>query len=106
MISEKVIREITDIITKEYKPDKIILFGSYASGDSTSESDLDLLIISDREKEKPRRKRGLSLLFKLRKYHFSKDLLIYSKDEIEKWKNVDSAFITEINRNGVVIYGN
>jgi uncharacterized protein len=105
MILKKVIKEITDIITKDYDPEKIILFGSYATGNATAESDLDLLIISDKEKELPRRRRGLSLLFKLRKYHFSKDLLIYSKEEIEKWKNVDSAFITEINKTGVVLYG-
>ncbi|MCD4817155.1 MAG: nucleotidyltransferase domain-containing protein [Candidatus Cloacimonetes bacterium] len=105
MISKKIIKEIADLIAKDYNPKKIILFGSYAMGNATSESDLDLLIVSDIEKNLPRRKRGLSLLFKLRKYHFSKDILIYTKEEIEKWKNVYSAFITEINKNGVLLYG-
>jgi predicted nucleotidyltransferase len=104
MITSNEIDDITKIITEDYEPDRIILFGSYAKGNANSNSDLDLLIVSEKEKDKPRWKRGLSLLYKLRKYHFSKDILIYSQEEIEKWKHVDSAFITEINKNGVVLY--
>lgn len=44
------IREITEIIVREYSPDKIILFGSRARGDSRPDSDIDILVVSDREK--------------------------------------------------------
>ena len=104
MITNEEIKEIANIIYHDYEPDKIILFGSYAIGNATESSDLDILVISDKEKEKPRWKRGLSLLYKLRKYHFSKDLLFYSKEEIENWKEVDSAFITKITKSGIVLY--
>ena len=105
MISQDTINELTKHIIQDYQPERIILFGSYALGNANSDSDLDLLIISDNEKELPRRKRGLALLYKLRKYHFSKDILFYTKDEIDRWKDVNSAFITEAIQEGVVLYG-
>ncbi len=105
MISKETIDEIALFIAEDYQPEQIILFGSYALGNANAESDLDLLIISDKEKDIPRRKRGLSLLYKLRKYHFSKDILIYTKDEVDKWKDVRSAFITGVINDGVVLYG-
>jgi len=105
MVSKETINEIAQIIAADYQPDRIVLFGSYASGTADTDSDLDILVISDKEKDLPRRKRGLSMLYKLRKYHFSKDILIYTKAEIERWKDVKSAFITRALLEGVVLYG-
>lgn len=104
MITKETISEITQLIVADYHPDKVILFGSHATGNAQPDSDLDLLIISDREQSLPRRKRGLALLYKLRKYHFSKDLLFYTHAEIEKWKGVPAAFITEALKDGVILY--
>ena len=39
------ILEIAEKIKREYKPDKIILFGSYAYGNPDKDSDIDFLII-------------------------------------------------------------
>lgn len=47
-----VINEIVEKIKKKYKPERIILFGSYAYGVPTAESDIDLLIIK-RTTERP-----------------------------------------------------
>ena len=105
MISMDTIKQIAKLIAIEYKPQRIILFGSYASGEPDSDSDLDLLVISDREKDVPRRKRGLDVLYKLRKYHFSKDILFYTQSEIDRWKDEKSAFITEAVDEGIVLYG-
>ena len=43
----KIINEIVDRISKGYKPKKVILFGSYAYGEPTEDSDIDLLIIKN-----------------------------------------------------------
>ena len=45
MISEKQIQAIVQRIVAGYQPDRIILFGSYAYGTPTEDSDLDLLVI-------------------------------------------------------------
>lgn len=42
---EKIIKDITEKIVKEYKPERIILFGSYAWGTPHEWSDVDLFIV-------------------------------------------------------------
>ena len=45
MIARKAISELANQIAAEFKPERIILFGSYASGTPTTGSDVDLLVI-------------------------------------------------------------
>ena len=52
MGSTEAIKIIVDKIISEYKPKKIILFGSYAYGTPTEDSDIDLLIVKDTD-ERP-----------------------------------------------------
>lgn len=47
MIGTDKISEIVNKIATGYNPDKIILFGSYASGNPSDDSDLDLFVIKD-----------------------------------------------------------
>lgn len=52
MISEEQIQAVVRRIVEGYAPDKIILFGSYAYGEPTEHSDLDLLIIKEKAEAK------------------------------------------------------
>ena len=106
MISQGIIKRVVKTIVANYETDKIILFGSYAKGNANNESDMDILIISDKEKEKPRRFRGLELLYKLRKFHFSKDILIYTNDEIKKYKDIKVTFVSKVLKEGIILYEN
>ena len=45
MITQKQIEELAALIAVSCKPDKIILFGSYAYGNPGEDSDLDLLVV-------------------------------------------------------------
>ena len=45
MISEAQIQAVVARIVEGYQPDRIILFGSYAYGTPTDDSDLDLLVV-------------------------------------------------------------
>jgi len=45
---KKIITGIVDRIVRGYKPEKVILFGSYAYGQPTEDSDIDVLIVSER----------------------------------------------------------
>ncbi len=102
-ITEELIREIKDRIVGTVHPDKIIIFGSYAYGKPTKDSDLDLLVIMP--SDEPMHKRVLPIRKLLRDFHVPKDIIVYTPDEVEKWKNVTNAFITSIMRTGKVIYG-
>ncbi len=47
-----IIKKIVDILVEKYQPDKIILFGSYAWGNYTEDSDIDILIIKETDKKR------------------------------------------------------
>ncbi len=52
MITEEQIQAVVRRIVEGYEPDQIILFGSYAYGTPTEDSDLDLLIIKQNAEQK------------------------------------------------------
>jgi len=95
---------IRDRIVRLYQPDKIILFGSRARGEANERSDIDLLVISDREKHLPRCKRGLDVRLHLADLKTPKDILFYSHADVERWDAVPQAFVTRILKEGEVIY--
>lgn len=83
---------------------KIFIFGSYAVGKVHSDSDVDLLVIlnkngvSNNYKSLLENKRTISkLLHELRK-SVPIDLLVYTKDEWEILKNSKSSFIKRIEK--------
>ncbi len=103
MITQQQIDEIKRRIVENVKPEKIILFGSYAYGTPTKDSDIDILII--KESNLPRYMRGREIRKYLRGLKVAIDLLVYTKDEIQKWANIKTAFITTVMEKGKVLYG-
>ena len=45
MVSMKEIQSLSDQIAREFRPEQIVLFGSYANASATSDSDVDLLVV-------------------------------------------------------------
>ena len=45
MVTIEQIHEFADRVVREFHPDRIILFGSYAAGTATEDSDVDLLVV-------------------------------------------------------------
>jgi len=45
--TRRLIREIVDKIRRDYRPERIVLFGSYANGNPGPDSDIDLLIVKE-----------------------------------------------------------
>ena len=45
MVSMQAIEDLSKLIAREYQPERIVLFGSYAYGEPRAESDVDLLVI-------------------------------------------------------------
>jgi uncharacterized protein len=95
---------ITKCIVQEYQPDKIILFGSWARGEASPHSDIDLLVISDREKNLPRYKRGLDIRLLLSQFQSPKDVLFYTHEDVERWQDVPHTFVYTVLNEGQVLY--
>lgn len=102
MISEETIRAITQKIVEVARPQKIILFGSYANGTATPDSDLDLLVIQETDLKPV--ERTVSIRKHLRGFKVPMDLLVYTPTEIAGWKDVRLAFVNIIQRQGKVVY--
>ena len=100
-----IISRIVNKIKKEYNPEKIILFGSYAWGNPTKDSDIDLFIIKDTD-EKPRdRQVGVREILDEENALFALEPLIYTPDEIKNRLKMGDDFIKKILNKGVVVYG-
>ena len=89
-------------IVSELKPEKIILFGSYAYGNPTPDSDVDLLVII--ETKLTYKERYLSVSRLLRPRHFPVDIIVKTPKEIEKALRTNSFFTREIYTKGIVLY--
>lgn len=99
------LQNITEKIAQEYCPNKIILFGSYAWGDPSIDSDFDLLIIKDTQESRRERIKKIQQLLSPRKYPV--DLLILTPKELEtKIKRDRNLFLEDIITNGKVLYVN
>lgn len=103
MITPDIIEEVKNRLVKVYNPLEIYLFGSYAWGTPTEESDLDLLIIIEKSDEKShkRGKAGFEALWGL---CIAKDLMVYTKEEFEKQSRDESSLAYKTLKYGKMIY--
>ena len=102
--SEEIIQKITHRLVEEFSPEKIILFGSYAWGKPSPDSDLDLLVLlkssNERGIERMRRARRA-----LRSFMIPKDILVKTTEEFNRYASVYSSLESKILEKGKVLYG-
>ena len=101
-IDENLLENIVQRILEVTQPEKIILFGSYARGEATERSDIDLLIIQP--SNLPRYKRSTPIRLALKELFPSKDIVVYTPEEVEEWKSASTSFIASVLREGRVLY--
>ena len=72
-------------LRSEFEPQEIILFGSHARGEATEDSDIDVVIVSDkfREVKRPNRHRPF---FKILWHDRSVDLICLTPEEFERMR--------------------
>jgi predicted nucleotidyltransferase len=99
---EKEIEHITTQIVEKYKPEKVILFGSAATGEAGYDSDADFLVI---KKNTPYygadRIRELSCIIER---NIAVDFLVYRPDEFEKRLKMGDPFLESIIKEGKKAY--
>ena len=96
------IAQLTARIVEAERPEKIILFGSYASGTATETSDIDLLVIS--RSTLPRPEREVRLTRQLFGSGVPYDLLVLTPEEMQERLRRNGPFIREILSTGRVVY--
>ncbi|OGZ46946.1 MAG: hypothetical protein A3J54_01915 [Candidatus Ryanbacteria bacterium RIFCSPHIGHO2_02_FULL_45_13b] len=99
---EEKINEIKNRIVREYKPEKIILFGSYAWGEPHKDSDFDFFIIKDTQTPSLKRIEEVDRIFSRRE--FPMDFLVYTPEQVENRLKIGDLFVKDILTNGKVLY--
>ncbi len=89
---------------KPLKPLRIILFGSYAYGTPTENSDIDICIVKEKVKSKIEEKRKARKL--LKGLPIAKDILIPSKSEYDFYKNEYGSIYMDIDQKGKLLWSN
>ena len=101
MISIKKIKIYANAVAREFKPEKIILFGSYAWGNCTEDSDVDLLVVIPKvvntvsKAVEIRIKTGTS---------FPMDIIVSSPEKISKRISMGDSFMKNIITRGKLLY--
>lgn len=100
--AEAAISEMAERIRRTIRPDRIILFGSRARGDSGPDSDFDLLIIAP--SPLPRWRRTVAVYRLLAGVGVPKEIVWWTPEEVQEWRGVRSHFINTALREGKVLY--
>ena len=101
-ITEAKIRRAAQKLVDELRPEKIILFGSFAYGQPTIDSDVDLLIIMNTRLRPLDRMRQASAVLDPRP--FPVDIVVRTPAEIAERLEIKDCFIEEIVTKGKVLY--
>src|SRR5580658_2425355 len=101
MVTRRQIRAYAAEIAREFRPRRVILFGSYAYGKPTRDSDVDLLVII------PHKGRGVTKAIEISlkaPAPFACDLLVRSPQKIRQRLAWGDCFIQEVLGKGKVLY--
>jgi predicted nucleotidyltransferase len=95
------IQHYCDTIAREFRPQRIVLFGSYASGTPSPDSDVDVLVVMPVNNRRARP----SLDIRRRvSAGFPVDILVRAPEDVERRLRSGDSFITEVMTRGKVMY--
>lgn len=100
-VDREMIREYAWRIARAFRPERILLFGSYAYGDPTVDSDVDLLVIMNTSL------RPVDQAVSIREAApppFPLDLLVRTPSQVAERLALGDRFIHEIVDRGIVLY--
>jgi len=100
-VIEDNIKDFVNDVINRFNPERVILFGSHASGNATLDSDVDILVVMD-FKSRPHQQ-----AFEIRrtiKRSFPLDLLVRRPADIDRRLRLGDFFIKEIMQEGKVLY--
>ena len=105
-VDETILRQIVAAIVAAADPEQVILFGSRARGDARTDSDVDLVVI-EAEPFGPGRDKhaeAVRLLRALNGIEVAVDLLVYSRDEVDYWRDSLNNVLARALREGKLVY--
>ena len=100
-ISQRKITSFARQVAKQFNPERIILFGSYAYGKPTEDSDVDILVIMPFKGRNPEKATEIWMATQPR---FPIDIVVRKPGELKKRLKMGDFFLREIMEKGKVLY--
>ena len=105
-VTDTLIDQMVKAVVQEVDAEQVILFGSRARGEEQEGSDVDLVVV-EAEPFGPKRSRHKEMvrLYKvLADFPVSADVLVYSHDEVDYWRDSLNHVLARALREGKVLY--
>ena len=105
-VDDALLERMVQVIVDEVDPEQVILFGSRARGDAGAGSDVDLIVVEATPFGEGR-SRGVEetrLWRALAHFRVPKDILVYSRDEVDYWRDSLNHVLARALREGEVLY--
>ena len=103
-VTDTLLAELTRKLVAEFRPERVILFGSRAWGEPGPDSAVDLLVIVAQSEERPAA-RATRALHALRGAAVPLDILVKTRAEFERFLPVTASLEAQIARQGRILYG-
>jgi len=100
-ISRMKIRKFARQVARQFNPHKIILFGSYAYGKPTEDSDVDILVVMSFKGRNPEK---ATEIWMATKPEFPIDIMVRKPAELKQRLKMGDYFFREIIEKGIALY--
>ncbi len=103
MVARQIIDEMAGKIAERFHPEKVILFGSYARGEASEDSDIDLLVVL--RSPGPRGRRSAPIIKMLAQhYALPVDVVVRTPEGLRRWGQVPGSLARAAITEGVTLY--
>lgn len=105
-VTDELLGKMVRAIVDEVDPERVILFGSRARGDERAGSDVDLIVVEAESfgPERSRRKELVRIYHALAGFRVPADVLVYSHEEVDYWRDSVNHVLARALREGRVLY--
>lgn len=101
-VSRDTIRRMAERVVERFRPVRVVLFGSHARGEASTDSDVDLLIVM------PLLGTRLATAVEIRKalrgFGVAKDLVVLTPEEFERKKHTPGTIAWPAEHEGIVLH--
>jgi len=104
MLSKTQIDSAVHLIAKNFNPEKVYLFGSYAQGRANDDSDLDIAVVL--ENDKSDFENICNIRMALLDLESPLDILVFKPKDFENKHNSAYSFVKQITNEGILVHGN
>lgn len=101
MITRKDIHRFVHQVVRQFHPAKVILFGSYAYGRPTDDSDVDLMVVMQHRGASAKAATWIRLTCPRT---FPMDLIVRTPTELQRQLRMGDSFMREVTSKGIVLH--